>query len=96
MTPARFLVQTTSAFSRAARKLSRAHPDFARHYATAISVVQQDPYNNTRRHPIKKLEGVAPGDGQYRIRLARFRFRYDIRGDVVDLKACGLRREDTY
>jgi hypothetical protein len=34
--------------------------------------------------------------GQYRLRLARFRFRYDIAGRVVTLVACNLRREDTY
>ena len=36
------------------------------------------------------------GDGQYRIRLGRFRFRYDLEGQVVYLKACSLRSEETY
>jgi mRNA-degrading endonuclease RelE of RelBE toxin-antitoxin system len=34
--------------------------------------------------------------GQYRLRLGRFRFRYDIEGRMVVLYYCGLRREDTY
>ncbi|MBZ5625447.1 MAG: hypothetical protein LAQ69_43140 [Acidobacteriia bacterium] len=33
-------------------------------------------------------------EGQYRLRLDRFRFRYDIAGRVVTLVACSLRRED--
>ncbi|HXM40928.1 MAG TPA: hypothetical protein VN924_06725 [Bryobacteraceae bacterium] len=40
--------------------------------------------------------GVQADDGQYRIRSGRFRFRYDIGGQSVYLKACSLRREDTY
>ena len=45
---------------------------------------------------MKKLAGVTAGDAQYRIRSGRFGFRYDISEQVVYLKACSLRREDTY
>lgn len=55
-----------------------------------------DPYGRIHTHHITKLEDVRPGDGQYRLRLGRFRFRYDITGNVVQLISCGLRREDTY
>jgi len=55
-----------------------------------------DPYNRTRWHHIKKLEGVAAGEGQYRLSLGRWRFRYDISGQLVELHYCVLRREDTY
>ncbi|PYV40050.1 MAG: hypothetical protein DMG06_21460 [Acidobacteria bacterium] len=58
--------------------------------------LQSDPYNRSRRHAIKKLEGVKPGEGQYRLRLGRWRFRYDIFGQEVVLHYCGLRREETY
>ena len=54
------------------------------------------PYNRTRQHHIKKLEGVAVGQGQYRLSLGRWRFRFDIVGQVVLLSYCGLRREDTH
>jgi hypothetical protein len=50
------------------------------------------PINRTRRYQIKKLEGVPAGEGQYRLSLGRWRFRYDI----AELHYCGLRREDTY
>lgn len=80
---AAFSVQTTARFDRELRKLNRHHPELADYYNRAQSVLEADPYNSSRRHPIKKLEGVRPGDGQYRIRLSRFRFRYDIEGRMV-------------
>ena len=43
-----------------------------------------------------RLTAGGAGDGQYRIRMRRFRFIYDIDGQTVFLKACALRREDTY
>jgi mRNA-degrading endonuclease RelE of RelBE toxin-antitoxin system len=61
-------------------------------FAEVISI------NRNRRHQIKKLEGVPPGDGQYRPRSGRWRLRYDIwsQRQEVELNFCGLRREDTY
>jgi mRNA-degrading endonuclease RelE of RelBE toxin-antitoxin system len=96
MTPAEFSVIATARFERDYRSLLKRHPDLAERYAEALPILQDDPYNRTRRHPIKKLEGVASGGGQYRFRSGRFRFRYEIVGKTVFLKYCGLRREDTY
>jgi hypothetical protein len=42
------------------------------------------------------MEGVSPGEGQWRLTLGRWRFRYDISGQAVELHYCGLRREETY
>jgi mRNA-degrading endonuclease RelE of RelBE toxin-antitoxin system len=95
MTPA-FTVLTTAHFERDLRKLARRHAELSAHYARAIAILEIDPYNRSRTHPIKKLESVAAGEAQYRIRLGRFRFRYDIEGQDVYLKLCSLRREDTY
>ena len=91
-----FSVRTTPRFDRLARALTRAHPAFPGVYSRAVHILETDPYNRTRQHHIKKLEGVAPGEGQWRLSLGRFRFRYDIEGQVVTLVYCGLRREDTY
>ncbi|MBI3697875.1 MAG: hypothetical protein HY238_23965 [Acidobacteria bacterium] len=74
----------------------RRHPELVNYYDRARLILEVDPYNRSRMRPIKKLEGVKPGDGQYRIRLGRFRFRYDVEGRMVYLKACSLRREETY
>ena len=93
---AAFAVRTTSRFERTFDKLVRQHRELAGYYAHVVQVLQTDPYNQSRSHPIKKLTDVPAGDGQYRIRIGRFRFRYDIDGQVVWLKACSLRREETY
>ncbi len=94
MTP--FEVRITSRFDRELKQLAARHPDLPRLYAAILPILKDDPYNRTRSHAVKKLTGVAAGDGQYRIRSGRFRFRYDISKQVVYLKACSLRREDTY
>ena len=91
-----FLVITTNRFERELKKLAARHPELPELYPDAIEVLRTDPYNRTRHHPIKKLTAVPAGEGQYRIRAGRFRFRYDVEDQSVYLKACSLRREDTY
>ncbi len=93
----RFAVRTVPRFDRLLRHLSDRHPEVAAVYARALEILEIDPYNAGRRHPIRKLEGATRDEGgQYRLRLGRFRFRYDIEGRTVVLYYCGLRREDTY
>jgi len=93
---AAFLVRPTRQFERTFDKLVRQHRELAAHYQRVIGILQTDPYNSSRSHQIKKLVDVPTGNGQYRIRAGRFRFRFDIEGQTVYLKACSLRREDTY
>ena len=95
MTPS-FAIRTTPRFERLARALLKRHPEFRPILTQAREILRADPYNQARAHHIKKLEGVQAGNGQYRLRLWRFRFRYDIAGTDVELVSCGLRREDTY
>jgi len=94
MTAAPFSVRTTSAFDRDFRKLAKQHRNLIEHYGRAVDILASEPHNRSRAHDIKKLQGVPAGEGQYRLRLGRF--RYDIAGRVVTLVACSLRREDTY
>jgi len=91
-----FSVRTTAHFDRQFRKLAKRHPDLVSHYAEVLKILAADPFNVSRLHPIQKLESIEANHGQYRLRSGRFRFRYDIAGAVVYLKACSLRREDTY
>ena len=91
-----FEVRTTAHFDRDFRSLFRRHRELAERYAHVVRILESDPYNRALSHPIRKLKGVPAGDAQYRIRAGRFRFRYDIEENVVYLKTCGLRREDTY
>jgi mRNA-degrading endonuclease RelE of RelBE toxin-antitoxin system len=95
MTPS-FAVRTTPHFDRLLKSLARRHRELTERYAEAFEILGADPYNRTRRYHIKKLEGIPQGEGQYRLSLGRWRFRYDISGRDVILQYCGLRREDTY
>ena len=96
MSSAPFSVLVTARFERDYRSLGRRHADLGEHIASVLDALRHDPFNRSRRYPIKKLEGVPAGEGQYRFRSGRYRFRYDIDGTKVYLKLCALRREDTY
>jgi hypothetical protein len=91
-----FSAIATLLYDRLARRLLRQHAAFDEAEDRARGILQNDPYNRSRRHAIKKLEGIPQGEGQYRLSLGRWRFRYDISGRHVILHYCGLRREDTY
>lgn len=95
MTPP-FSVRTTGRFERLARGLLRGQPEFQALQERAVEILGTDPYNRSRVHDIKKLQAVPLGEGQWRLSLGRFRFRYDIYGQEVALQYCGLRRETTY
>ena len=95
MTPP-FLVRTTPHYERLVRTLLRQHPDFSPIQERAVTILGTDPLNRTRNHHIKKLKGTSTDDGQWRLSLGRWRFRYDLAGREVILKRCGLRRKDTY
>jgi len=95
MTPA-FRVLTAPRFERLVGKLDKHHPELAEFYARVVAILKVDPHNVTRSYRITKLEATGSREGQYRLRLGRWRFRYDIVGQDVVLKYCGLRREDTY
>jgi hypothetical protein len=86
MKPAGFAAVATARFERDYHSLLKGHPELPGHFAAVLAALKHGPYNRTRRHQIKKLEGVAPGDGQYRIRDGRFRFRFDIEGINVFLQ----------
>jgi hypothetical protein len=93
---AAFRVRSTGAFDRLAKGHRKRHREFPDRLDQAVAVLENDPLNRTRYHAIAKLADVEPGDGQYRLRLGRWRFRYDVSGTEVTLRYCGLRREDTY
>jgi hypothetical protein len=95
MTPP-FSISATPQYDRLARRLLRQHAEFDTVEERAREILQADPYNRSRRHHIRKLEGISQGEGQYRLSLGRWRFRYDISGREVILHYCDLRREDTY
>ncbi len=89
-----YIVQTSPRFERLFRALVKHHRELYELRDTVIGILSTDPYNRSRRHPIKKLVGVKHGAGQYRLRLGRWRFRYDVTKKKAALQYCGLRRED--
>ena len=91
-----FSVRTTPHFDRLLRGLRRRHAEPADLFGRAVEILERDPTNRSREHNVAKPQGVDQGDGQWRLRLGRFRFRYDLYGDKVVLHYVGLRREDTY
>jgi mRNA-degrading endonuclease RelE of RelBE toxin-antitoxin system len=91
--PGSFRVLTTPAFEREFRKIASGNPALAAALDELIKILQEDPYNRTRRHAIKKLAGVKPGEGQWRIRWREYRLRYDIFGNEVVLHSFRHRRE---
>jgi mRNA-degrading endonuclease RelE of RelBE toxin-antitoxin system len=91
-----YSVVTTAHFDRLLKKLAPRHSELVERFEDAVGILSLDPYNKSHKYPIKKLKEVAAGEGQYRLRSGRFRFRYDIAGREVVLLYCGLRREDTY
>lgn len=94
MTPL-FAVKTSPHFERLYKKLVKQHRKLPKLLSEAIAILEIDPFNRSKRYVIKKLTGPQQ-DGQYRLSLGRWRFRYDIVARTVELKYCGLRREETY
>jgi hypothetical protein len=64
MTPLPFAVRTTFHYDRLSNKLRKSHRDFDALEKSAAAILSTDPYNRTRPHNIKKLEGIPAGDGQ--------------------------------
>jgi mRNA-degrading endonuclease RelE of RelBE toxin-antitoxin system len=91
-----YSVVTTAHFDRLMKKLAPRHQDLVERFEEAVGILSLDPHNKSRKYPIKKLTNVPSGEGQYRLRSGRFRFRYDVAEREVVLLYCGLRREDTY
>ena len=91
--PDQYSVLTTPAFERDFRKASKGSAELVRASEELLGVLRNDPYNRTRQHSIKKLAGLKPGDGQWRIRWRDYRLRYDIFGEEVILHSFRHRRE---
>ena len=95
MTPP-FPIRSAPRFERMTQKHLKHHPELRALLDRVREILSSDPFNRTFSYPIKKLAGAAPGEGQYRLKLGRWRIRYDIHGAEVVLQYCGLRREETY
>jgi mRNA-degrading endonuclease RelE of RelBE toxin-antitoxin system len=88
-----FRVITTPSFEREFRRLSQRNAKLLDALAELIAVLAEDPHGHSRLHPIKKLAGLKPGEGQWRIRWREYRLRYDIFGSEVVLHSFRHRKE---
>lgn len=88
-----FRVLTTPAFERELRSKSRRNPALLKGFEEFLAVLREDPHNRSGQHKIKKLAGLKPGEGQWRIRWGDYRLRYDIFGGEVVLHSFRHRRE---
>jgi mRNA-degrading endonuclease RelE of RelBE toxin-antitoxin system len=91
--PAAFRIFHSTAFDRSLKRLIKKNADVLEIFESLIPILETDPMNTSLRHHIKKLEGVAQGDGQWRIRSGVYRLRYDVVGDQVHLHSINHRRE---
>jgi mRNA-degrading endonuclease RelE of RelBE toxin-antitoxin system len=91
--PDQYSVLTTPAFERDFRKASRGSAALLGALEELLAVLRNDPHNRTGQHNIKKLAGLKPGEGQWRIRWRDYRLRYDIFGEEVILHSFRHRRE---
>ncbi len=79
-----YRVLVTPAFERDVRRWTKRDRSLLSNVKKIVSILARDPWNSRRLHPIRKLAGVNPGGGQWRIRIGGYRLRYDIIGrDVV-------------
>jgi len=91
----RFVVLATPSFEREFRKITRGNPALAKALGELAAVLAEDPHNRSGRHQIKKLAGLGPEGGQWRIRWGDYRLRYDVEGEKVVLHSF-LHRKEAY
>jgi mRNA-degrading endonuclease RelE of RelBE toxin-antitoxin system len=91
--PDQYSALTTPAFERDFRKASKGSAALVGALEELLGVLRNDPHNRTGQHNIKKLAGLEPGEGQWRIRWRDYRLRYDIFGEEVILHSFRHRRE---
>lgn len=91
--PGSFRVLTTPAFEREFRKISKRNSALITALEESLAILREDPHNRGAQHPIKKLAGLKPGEGQWRLRWGDYRLRYDIFGEEVVLHSFRHRKE---
>ena len=90
-----FRVLTTPAFEREFRAISKKDSVLVRALEELIEILSSDPHNHSGRHKIKKLAGLKPGEGQWRVRWRDYRLRYAILENEVVLHSF-RHRKDAY
>lgn len=84
---------TTAGFKRDVRRVARRNTALMVRLADAVVILENDPFNLSRRYNIVKLIGVKARQGQWRLRIGDYRIRYDVFGREVVLYTFRHRRE---
>lgn len=88
-----YRVLTTPAFEREFRALAKGDAKLVGAFEELVGTLKEDPFNRSGRHKIKKLAGLNPGEGQWRVRWKDYRLRYDILDNEVVLHSFRHRKE---
>jgi len=89
-----YKIDSTTHFDRQLKKLTARHFDLIIVYENALNILEQDPYNISRTHKIKKLTDIAPATkGMWRFTDGAYRIRYDIEGKKVILLRISDRKD---
>jgi len=88
-----YLILLTPFFQRDVTRQSKKNLSVLKDIESLKKILAVDPYNLTRRFDIKRLKGIKPGEGQFRIRIKDYRLRYDIFGQDVVLYSFRHRKD---
>jgi addiction module RelE/StbE family toxin len=91
--PQVFRLLPTTRFKRDLEEILKRNREITRKLEPLKMILFHDPYNSSRRYDIKKLKDVPVGEGQWRIRVGKYRLRYDIIGTDVILYSFKHRKE---
>jgi mRNA-degrading endonuclease RelE of RelBE toxin-antitoxin system len=89
----RFRVLTTPSFERDFRKTSKGNKELLSALEELVDALSEDLHNRSGRQAIKKLAGLRPGEGQWRIRWREYRLRYDMFGAEVVMHSFRYRKD---
>ena len=67
--PTSYRILVTSFFERDVRRQSQKDKKVLKETENLKEISVVDPYNLTKKFDIKKLKGIKPGEGQFRIRV---------------------------
>ena len=91
--PSSYRILVTSFFERDLRRQGKKERNILKGIEKLKEILELDPYNLSRKFDIKKLKGIKPGEGQFRIRVKDYRLRYDIFGHDVVLYSFSHRKD---
>ncbi len=91
--PTSYRILVTSFFEKDVRRQAKKDQKIFKEIEKLKEILAADPYNLSRKFDVKKLKGIKPGEGQFRIRIKQYRLRYEIFGQDVVLYSFRHRKD---